>query len=393
MPSSGSEQDVPSHKSSEKASSRQVSSQQSAGVFSSLKAAFIELMLNWPKTILSGFLILVAILGWQARDFEIDASPDTLLTQGNDLYIQTQDVNQRYAPQEFLLLTYEPTAHELYSEDTFSDVRALTDAVLAMDRVESVRNMLNVPLFANVDDVKDVSGDLDNTTINDGDFQMQQIEEEFAEHPVYADLLVNREQSATALQILFRTDERLQKLNGRINALNSATVERELSPQEQQELDTLLAEREPIEQALKRIRIDEIDQLRALAVDYAEEADIRLGGVHVIAYQLIEIISNDLVIFGAAIAVMICLVLLLLFRSLRWILIPVLCLLILGVGMMDESFRDDLTGSFFDEDNNPVRFNIWVEDLTEGLNRSELLQSVRTDMSEPGIDNAAGAVS
>ncbi|MBC53891.1 MAG: hypothetical protein CMQ34_08660 [Gammaproteobacteria bacterium] len=284
-------------------------------------------MLNWPKTILAGFLILVAVLGWQARHFEIDASPDTLLTQGNELYIQTQDVNQRYAPQEFLLLTYEPTAHPLYSEQTFASVRALTGAVLAMERVESVRNMLNVPLFANVDGVQDVSGDLANMTINDGDFRMQQIEGEFADHPIYTDLLINREQTATALQILFRTDPRLQALNARINTLNRASVDRALTPEELDERQSLIEEREPIEQTLEQTRINEIDQLRALAADHANEANIRLGGVHVIAYQLIEIISNDLIVFGAAIALMICLVLLILFRSLRWVLIPVVCCL------------------------------------------------------------------
>jgi len=162
-------------------------------------------------------------------------------------------------------------------------------------------------------------------TIDDGSFQMQQIEDEFADHPIYADLLVNSGQTATALQILFRTDEGLQELNARINTLNSESVERALSEGEAQELEALVAEREPIEKALEQTRIAEIDQLRAIAAGYADEANIRLGGVHVIAYQLIEIISNDLMIFGAAIAVMICLVLLILFRSLRWILIPVVC--------------------------------------------------------------------
>lgn len=327
MPSPGSEQDVNTQQSSRQGHSQHRDPSPAEGLFGGFKAGFIELMLNWPKTILASFLILVALLGWQARHFEIDASPDTLLTQGNELYIQTQDVNQRYAPQEFLLLTYEPAAHPLYSEQTFASVRALTEAVLAMDRVESVRNMLNVPLFANVDNVQDVSGDLDNMTINDGEFRMQQIEEEFADHPIYADLLINREQTATALQILFRTDPRLQALNARINTLNRATVERDLTPEEEDELQALVDEREPIEQVLEQTRINEIDQLRSLAADYADEANIRLGGVHVIAYQLIDIISDDLVIFGAAIGIMICLVLLSLFRSLRWILIPVVCCL------------------------------------------------------------------
>ncbi|MEX2333632.1 MAG: efflux RND transporter permease subunit, partial [Pseudohongiella sp.] len=56
--------------------------------------------------------------------------------------------------------------------------------------------------------------------------------------------------------------------------------------------------------------------------------------------------------------------------------------------MMDESFRDDLIGSFFDEENNEVRFNIWVEDLTDDLNRAELLQSVKNDMAELGVDES-----
>lgn len=290
-----------------------------------LKTGFINTMLGWPKLILALFLVVVAAIGWHAPDFEIDASPETLLTQGNELYIQTQAVNERYAPQEFLLLTYEPTAHELFSEQTFTSVRSLSESILQLDRVVSVRNMLNVPLFANVTNVQDVSGDLANMTINDGEFDMAQIREEFADHPIYTNLLVNEEQTATALQIMFQPDERLREITARVNTLSNASLERELSAEEERELEALRLEREPIESALEQTRINEIDQIRAIAADYANEADIHLGGVHVIAYQLIEIITNDLVIFGAAIALMICLMLLILFRSLRWILIPVVC--------------------------------------------------------------------
>lgn len=290
-----------------------------------LKTGFINTMLGWPKLILALFLVLVAAIGWHAPDFEIDASPETLLTQGNELYIQSQAVNERYAPQEFLLLTYEPTAHELFSEQTFASVRSLSQSILQLDRVVSVRNMLNVPLFANVTSVQDVSGDLANMTINDGEFDMAQIREEFADHPIYTNLLVNEEQTATALQIMFQSDERLREITARVNTLSNASLERELSVEEERELEALRLEREPIEAELEQTRINEIDQIRAIAADYASEADIHLGGVHVIAYQLIEIITNDLVIFGAAIALMICLMLLILFRSLRWILIPVVC--------------------------------------------------------------------
>lgn len=255
---------------------------------------FIGVVLAWPGTVLAVFLLATALLGWQATRFEINASPDTLLTQDNELYQQTQEVNEQFSPQEFLLLIVEPRDGQVFSESVFGLLRQLSDELSAMDRVESVRSMLNVPIFTGAGGVDAIQADdLDDLTIAGGDFSMEQIEEAFTGHPIYEDLLVNRQQTAVALQVLFR------EMPGGSEAASEHDV------QEQ--------------------RAREVEEIRDIARGHEEEATLRLGGVHSIGYELIRIIGNDLMVFGTAIGLMICLLLTILFRGLRWVMIPMVC--------------------------------------------------------------------
>lgn len=250
----------------------------------------IDLLLGRPKTVLALFLLLVAGLGSQAGRFAIDASPDTLLTRDNPIYTRTQEVSRQFAPQEFLLLTYQPLSEPLFSEATFGQLRELSAQLLSLERVESVRSILNVPLFGGNAGLLTADTDLDALTINSGNYDLETLPQEFTSHPIYQDLLVNKAMNATALQILFRS--------------NSDS-----------------------EQALHQSRKAEIEAIRGIIKKYETNASIHLGGVHVLAYQLIQIISSDLVTFGAAMAIGICLMLSVLFRALRWVFIPLLCCL------------------------------------------------------------------
>src|SRR5690606_16400601 len=102
-------------------------------------------------------------------------------------------------------------------------------------------------------------------------------------------------------------------------------LESELSEEEEREIERLQEQAEPARQRLERARKDEIERIRAIVAPYEERANIYLGGTQVLAYQLIEIINRDLVVFGAAIAGVVFFLLLLIFRELRWALIPALC--------------------------------------------------------------------
>ena len=279
---------------------------------------------SYAKTIVACFVVLIAIAAWFSQNFKIDASAETLLLKNNKLYIQTQLMNSRFSPQEFILIAYQPKAGELFSQQTFDDIAKLSQEFSDIDRVEAVTSILNVPLLSFMDTL-DPSVTADDWTWQAKHYSPAQMKQVFTDHPIYTDLLVNKQQSATAIQILFKADPELDKIENQITALQQKQLTDEFTEQEEQATEQLSKQAAPIKMRLQKVRQQEIKQIYQITDQQAERAAIYLGGGQVLAYQLIKIIKNDLVVFGSAIAMVICIMLLALFRQWRWVFLPVIC--------------------------------------------------------------------
>ncbi|UTF59593.1 RND family transporter [Gilvimarinus sp. DA14] len=276
------------------------------------------------KAILLVFIALTLTLAWQASKFTIDASADTLLTKDNQLYLKTRVTDSRFAPQEFLLVAYEPKNHDVLSQQSFDDIAALSAEFASIERVESVRSILNVPLIGLADGGLS-AGAADQWTIENKNFSPAQLKETFADHPIFEDLVINREQTATAIQLLFKADPQLSEIEAEITKLQEKMLQGELTDSETQRLANLQTRAEPIEKRLTATRNREIDRIREIIKPYEKSANLYIGGAHALGYQLINIVKNDLVVFGSAIAIIICLLLLALFRRLRWVALTATC--------------------------------------------------------------------
>ena len=272
-------------------------------------------------------VLLVGVLGWQARYFEIDASADTLLTRGNEKHIQSKLVDQEFSPEEFLFVAYQPKNRSLLSDKTFEELRAITSEIAQLDRVASVRSILNVPLptLAETGDL----GSLDTAalTIDRAGFSIDAVSSAFRDDPIYEGLLIDGKQTVTALQVLFRPDRKLASLEDRITTLEAAALDGSAGDEATAELERLRTEAVPLQKRLTEVRNQEVGAIRRIAEKYEDDANIYLGGVHVLGYQLVQIVRNDLIVFGAAIACLIALLLLVLFRELRWIVVAFACCL------------------------------------------------------------------
>ena len=284
----------------------------------------IAIAVRYHKVILAIFIILTAVFGWQASKFTIDASADTLLTKDNELYLKTRVTSARFAPQEFLLVAYEPKTHPVLSEQSFSDIEALSKAFTQIERVESVRSILNIPLLSMAKGGLN-AGEASQWTIEQQDFAPEALAETFKDHPIFEDLVINRDQTATAIQLLFKPHPELSEIQNKITRLQEKMLEQELSEQERKTLEQLQRKAEPIEKQLTKTRNREIDQIRQIIEPYEGSAKLYVGGAHALGYQLINIVKNDLLIFGSAIAVIICMLLLILFRRPRWVALTAAC--------------------------------------------------------------------
>jgi len=53
-------------------------------------------------------MIVIAVLGYKAKDFNIDASADTLLLENDKDLRYAREITDRYGVYDFLLISYTP---------------------------------------------------------------------------------------------------------------------------------------------------------------------------------------------------------------------------------------------------------------------------------------------
>ncbi|WP_348673225.1 MMPL family transporter [uncultured Abyssibacter sp.] len=288
--------------------------------------SWAERLVRHNRWVLALFAIVAAGLAVYAPRFEINASAETLISEGNRDYIQARLVQQRFASEAFVLVAYEPAGHDLFGAQSIDDLRALTREIGRLETVESVRSLINVPLIpadASVRLSSDVDPDawlLDN--LSPGPRELRKI---LDGHPIYDGLLVNEAMTATALQVMFRSDPELDELQRRIIDIQSGRLEGRLTDEQLTRLERLREQASPLEKAQRRARSEDIAAMREIADRYRDSANLYLGGAEVLGVDLIRMVRNDLRVFGLAVLGMISLVLLLVFRRIRWVLLPLVC--------------------------------------------------------------------
>ncbi|MEG3766892.1 efflux RND transporter permease subunit [Alteromonas sp. 14N.309.X.WAT.G.H12] len=274
--------------------------------------------------IILAFVLLGGGLAPFIGQFKIDASADTLLVKDNKLYIQSQVANETFSPEEFILVAYVPKNHGLFSRQTFDDIELLSQKLGGIERVESVTSILNVPLIDSADALSG-SDDVTELTWENQRYSPKKMQSLISGHPIFTDLLINRQNTATAIQVVFKSDPELVRIDSRITAIQKKILDGgALSQADKDEIAGLKQKADPISQALTKQRQREIAQIEAITASVNDRADTYMGGAYVVGQHLIDIIKSDLVTFGSAIVLVIILLLALLYRSVKWVFFPVL---------------------------------------------------------------------
>lgn len=278
----------------------------------------------WSMIIVAFFAVLVGFFGWQIRNFEIDASADTLLVEGDRNYLLNQQTYLRYQPEEFILIAYRPNSKNIFEHEVLTHVDEISKKIKDIERVIDVRSIVNSPIFVEMDTF---SPDMDPNefTWENKKFPAQSMRKNLGNHPLYEDLLINKDQSALSMQVVFKTPPKLKELNRKISQIQVSRLEKELTESSRDQLADLKEQAEPLEKELDEKRIEEIEQIRSILKPYQDNGEFYLGGNNLLAYQLITIIRNDLIVFGSAVALTVGIILLFLFRRFRWVALPLIC--------------------------------------------------------------------
>jgi len=273
------------------------------------KRFFDHVILEHPGLTIICLLAVISFLGYNATNFEFDASAETLVIENDKDLRYSRLIDSRYGLQDYLLITYTPK-DDLFSKKVLANLTRLRDELKQLESVSSVISILDVPLLESPPvPIKDLASNIQTLESPTVDIKLAKKELKKIDE-IYMDLL-NR-----------RYDFREKQAGGRLSAEEKAEFKRN-SEQFQKYRDKK-----------RKNRHRDIVAIREIMNKYRQDAELFLGGVSMIADDLISFIKNDLKVFGLGVLFFLVVTLTFIFRRPRWIFLPMLCCAFSVIAMM-----------------------------------------------------------
>lgn len=281
-----------------------------------------KIVLSHPWLVIILLVLLTSVFAMHASDYKVDASADSLVLEGDEDLEFYREVGKRYASEEFLLVAYQPKA-ALLSDETLALLQKLADDLAKINGVASVMSILDVPLLyspkASLSSIADTV-----RTLKTAGIDRQLVALELRDSPIYKELLSSQDGNTTALQVNIERDEKYITLLKNRETLRMQQRQGVLTAAEEGEL----VNAEKLFKDYSSIAAERHQQLVADARAVLERhrlgaATIYLGGVPMIASDMVEFVQSDLRTFGLGVLLFMVLLLAIIFKAVRWIILPV----------------------------------------------------------------------
>ena len=248
-----------------------------------------------PKlTLLLLFVFLVGF-GFFSKDFKLDASSDTLLLENDPDLKYLREVTDRYGSKEFLILTYTPD-EPMISESSLNNLLSLKYKIQSLEWVHNVITLLDVPLLNNSDE--SLTERIQNfKTLKNENVDKERGFKEILNSPVFKNFVISEDGKTTGIIVNIKTDEKIKLIK------NKKELEKHKDFRKKQNHQNIL-------------------EIREVIKSYDEIGNIFLGGIPMIADDMMSFIKNDIVVFGIGVLLFIIVTLWFVFRKIIWIILP-----------------------------------------------------------------------
>lgn len=284
-------------------------------------AKFLKIFINNPKKTFFGTLALSLFLSFFAFKLSIDASAESLLLEDDkDLKI-FRELSKHYKSDDFLMLAFEPKDKNPFSKQSLKELENLYKDLEKIDGVQRILSIINAPLFQSLDntDLKELLKNI--PTITSKDINQSKAKDEILNSPFYKNNIISKDGKITALIIYLKPDLIYNEL---IEKRDKASLESEkkayrLEIKEHQDAQRIIVKKR-------------LDAIKALLKKYENNGNkLYLGGVSMIADDMISYIKADLVLYGLSLVFLLGFALWYFFRTLYFVFLPLfICLLTLS---------------------------------------------------------------
>ena len=259
---------------------------------------------------------------YQAKNFNLDASSDALLLEGDEDLKYLREINERYGAKEFLVLTYTPVS-SFIDKETILNLQLLKTKIEKLTWVENVITVIDVPLLKSTDE--NLMDRLNNyKTLSYPEIDRKRGFEEILNSPIYKNYVISEDGKTSGIVVYLKKDERLAEYLKIKDKYFNEIKESGLSKEERVNYKKFLEEYEDYKNLYNIRNHQNINEIRDVINKYGENAKIHLGGIPMIADDMMSFIKSDIVVFGIGVFIFIILTLWLIFKNLKWVAMPLI---------------------------------------------------------------------
>jgi uncharacterized protein len=297
-------------------------------------ALYQRIIIDHPWRAIVLVLAATLLMSLGLPNFKLDASADSLTLEYDEDLNYFREVSKRYGSDNFLIITFSPKYGDIFDQNNLEILGSISNQLKAVSGVEATISMLDAPLlYSPKISISDLDQPL-NTVLSDG-VDKQLAKQEFFTSPIYKNMLLSADGKTTGIVATLSLDQQYLSLVTERDNLRLLRDTQGLSLQQNHELEAISAEF--LKYRTEKTTEDHlrVAKVRELMDQYRDRATIYLGGPDMITADMIDFIKSDLVIFGIGILLFMVVTLVFIFRSARWVILPLatcaICLtLVLG---------------------------------------------------------------
>ena len=283
---------------------------------------YSKLISDFHKFTLLFLSIIILISFYFSKNFNLDASSDALLLEGDKDLKYLREINNRYGSKDFLFLTYSPVTN-FTDEDTIINIQLLKSKIEKLSWVDSVISIIDVPLLKSSDET--LMERLKNyKTLSYPNLDKIRGFQEILNSPIYRDYVISKDGKTSGIVIYLKKDERLNEYIQLKEKYIFEKKEKKQNDLEKKKYKEFLNEYENYKNLYNKRNHQNISEIREIINRYGENAKIYLGGIPMIADDMMSYIKSDILVFGIGVFIFIVITLWFIFRNIKWVIMPLL---------------------------------------------------------------------
>ncbi len=245
------------------------------------------------------FIVSLVFTSFYLRDFRIDASSDSLVSQNDEDYKYFSYYQDLFPTKNSLVIAIK--SNSKIDKVLIEEIEKISKKLSDLPEVYSVFTINKAPiLLLNNTSLIDLANNNYETILNSS-LPFEDILNEFTKSPIYSDQIINESKNITSIVIFLNENSKAIDLKNNKN------------------LYLTQGNYYKIKTEIDKERNELIKKIRNIIINSNQYFTYYLGGVEMISSDVISYVKNDIFTFSLIVLLTIVLILFLIFRRVKWV--------------------------------------------------------------------------